>query len=132
MKYICSHSITLDTLRSWVGSEKLFAANFFFWNSRFTMQQSQVGLLQSLLYRIFRACPALILDVCSAKAAKEPWRRRDLFKALDKVSKQTSLPAKLSFFDGLDEYEGDKEDIIAFLKDLASSSSVKICVSSRP
>jgi hypothetical protein len=34
--------------------------------------------------------------------------------------------------DGLDEYEGDDEDIITLLQDLASSPSVKICVSSRP
>jgi hypothetical protein len=97
------------------------------------MQKSQTGLLQSLLYQVLCACPALIIDVCPSKSPRESWKRKELFKALDKVSKQTKLPAKFCFFiDGLDEYEGDDEDIIALLQDLASSPSVKICVSSRP
>lgn len=133
MKYICNHSTTRHTLRSWAGSKRLFTANFFFWNAGFPMQKSQVGLLQSLLYQVLRACPELIAKVCQPREAKEPWKRKDLFEALDEVSKQESLPAKFCFFvDGLDEYEGDNEDIIALLRDLASSPSVKICVSSRP
>lgn len=73
------------------------------------------------------------MQVCPSKVLREPWKRSELFEALDKVSKQTTLPGKFCFFvDGLDEYEGDDEDIIALLQDLASSPSVKICVSSRP
>jgi hypothetical protein len=113
--------------------EQLFTASFFFWNSGFPMQKSQAGLLQSLLYQVLRACPSLIMEVCPSKAPGEPWKRRELFEALNKVSKQNILPAKFCFFvDGLDEYEGDNEDIIALLQDLAASLSVKICVSSRP
>jgi hypothetical protein len=43
--------------------------------------------------------------------------------------------SKLCFFiDGLDEYEGDKEEMAEFFKTISSSSMphVKICVSSRP
>jgi hypothetical protein len=38
------------------------------------------------------------------------------------------------FIDGLDEYEGDKEEMAEYFKDISSSSMshVKICVSSRP
>ena len=133
MKYICNHTITLDTLRHWAGLEKLFVASFFFWNSGFSMRKSQVGLLQSLLYQVLRACPALIPDVCSPRLPKEPWTRRQLFETLEKISKQTVLPAKFCFFvDGLDEYDGDDEDTIALLQELTSSPSVKICISSRP
>ncbi len=133
MKYICNHNTTLDTLHHWAGLEELFTASFFFWSSGFPMQKSQVGLLQSLLYQVLRACPALILEVCPSKGAREPWKRKELFEVLDKVSKQRALPAKFCFFvDGLDEYEGDDEDIIALLQDLASSPNIKICVSSRP
>jgi hypothetical protein len=133
MKYICNHETTLKTLRRWAGAEPLFTASFFFWNSGYPMQKSQVGLLQSLLYQVLCACPALIMEVCPLKGPREPWKRRELFEALDKVSKQTALPAKFCFFvDGLDEYEGDDEDIIALLQDLVSSPNIKICVSSRP
>lgn len=97
------------------------------------MRKSQVGLLQSLLYQVLRACPALIPDVCSPRLPKEPWTRRQLFETLEKISKQTVLPAKFCFFvDGLDEYDGDDEDTIALLQELTSSPSVKICISSRP
>jgi hypothetical protein len=73
------------------------------------------------------------MEVCPSKVPGELWKRKELFEALDKVLKQTTLPAKFCFFvDGLDEYEGDDEDIITLLHDLASSPSVKICVSSRP
>ncbi|KAN0101586.1 hypothetical protein V8E51_012096 [Hyaloscypha variabilis] len=133
MKYICNHETTLEALGTWADGVPLFTASFFFWNAGFPMQKSQLGLLQSLLYQVLRACPALITEVCPPKALKEPWKRKELFEALTKVSSQTTLPAKFCFFvDGLDEYEGEDEDIITLLQELASSSSVKICVSSRP
>ena len=133
MKYICNHQITLETLGRWAGKDQLCTASFFFWNSGFPMQKSQLGLLQSLLYQILSACPALIQEVCPPKSSGEPWRRKELFETLAKVSKQSKLPAKFCFFvDGLDEYEGDDEDIVCLLQDLSCCPSVKICVSSRP
>jgi len=133
MKYIYNHETTLETLGSWADGEQLFTASFFFWNSGFPMQKSQLGLLQSLLYQVLRACPALIKEVCPPKSPGESWKRKELFEALTKVSNQTKLPAKFCFFvDGLDEYEGEDEDIVALLQELAFSPSVKICVSSRP
>jgi hypothetical protein len=111
----------------------LFTASFFFWNAGFRMQKSQAGLLQSLLYQVLRACPDLILEVRPAKSSREPWKRKELFKALSKVQEQKALSARFCFFiDGLDEYDGDNEEIIALLQGLASSPCVKICVSSRP
>jgi hypothetical protein len=69
------------------------------------MQKSQIGLLQSLLYQVLRACPDLLLEVCPSKDPKEPWKMRELFETLGKVSKQTALPAKFCFFvDGLGMY----------------------------
>jgi hypothetical protein len=133
MKYVCNHSITLDALRSWARSEMLFTANFFFWNAGTPMQKSQIGILQSLLYQVFRACPALILEVCRLNRGKEPWNRKELFETLDKVAKQKVLPPKFCFFiDGLDEYESEHEGLIALLQDFASSPSIKLCISSRP
>jgi hypothetical protein len=133
MKYIRDHETTLETLHRWAGTERLFTASFFFWNSGYPMQKSQVGLLQSLLYQVLRACPTLIMQLCPSKVLIEPWQRKELFEALNAVSKQTTLHGKFCFFvDGLDEYEGDDEDIIVLLQALASSPNVKICVSSRP
>ena len=36
------------------------------------------------------------------------------------------------FIDGLDEYEGDSEDIISLFRDIPRSPCLKICLSSRP
>lgn len=97
------------------------------------MQKSQLGLLQSLLYQILLACPRLILELCELHPATAPWTLTDLSQALDQVAKQTTLPTKFCFFiDGLDEYEGDEEDIIDLIHELATSPNIKLCVSSRP
>ncbi|KAF2194685.1 hypothetical protein K469DRAFT_734449 [Zopfia rhizophila CBS 207.26] len=133
MKYICDHEATLKALCSWAGEELLVPASYFFWNAGLPMQKSQVGLLQSLLYQVLVACPSFILEICAGRRPKEPWSRKALFEALTAISKRTHLSVKFCFFvDGLDEYEGDDEDIIRLLQDLAASPSIKICVSSRP
>jgi hypothetical protein len=52
---------------------------------------------------------------------------------LKRASADTKLAAKYCFFvDGLNEYDGDDEEIIDLLQDLASSKNIKVCVSSRP
>ncbi|KAB8259761.1 hypothetical protein BDV32DRAFT_159176 [Aspergillus pseudonomiae] len=50
MKYLLAHPQTLESLRSWAGSEKLVIASHFFWSAGNSMQKSKIGLLQSLLY----------------------------------------------------------------------------------
>jgi hypothetical protein len=56
-------------------------------------------------------------------------------EALELLGAQTELRICL-FIDSLDEYEDDHDgaymDIIALLIGMAASSSIKICVSSRP
>lgn len=94
------------------------------------MQKSQAKLLQSLLYQVLRACPALILEVCPSKGPRESWKQKELFEALEKVSKQTILLAKFCFFvDGLDEYEGDdltsRPGLLPNCKDLCFQSSLE-------
>ncbi|OCL01222.1 hypothetical protein AOQ84DRAFT_221068, partial [Glonium stellatum] len=113
--------------------QKLVTGSYFFWNSGYSMQKSQTGLLQSLLYQVLSACPDLILETCADHRAGEPWSRNELSTALKLVLRHMLLPAKFCFFaDGLDEYEGDDKEIIRLLQDLAISPNVKICVSSRP
>jgi hypothetical protein len=58
-----------------------------------------------------------------------------LEKAFELLRMQTQFRICL-FIDGLDEYEGDRDgtyfDIVALFRDMASSSNIKICLSSRP
>ncbi|KAF2501406.1 hypothetical protein BU16DRAFT_569487 [Lophium mytilinum] len=131
MKYICGNNLTLRELHEWAGPQKLVTASYFFWNPGLPMQKSQVGLLQSLLYQILLACPVLIFEACLSHDG--PWGFQELSNALEIIAKQTILPTKFCFFvDGLDEYEGDNEEIIGLLQGLTKSQNIKLCVSSRP
>lgn len=105
------------------------------------MQKFQTGLLQSLLYQVLLASPNLILEFFPERSAKEPWTRKELFKALKEVlhSTDSTVSAKYCFFiDGLDEYgEDDEHDVeheqlVDLLQSLSQSHNIKIYVSSRP
>ncbi|KAK4217708.1 hypothetical protein QBC37DRAFT_396565 [Rhypophila decipiens] len=108
-----------------------------------------IGLLQTLLYEIFRQRPDLIEPTCSArwqqvaggKSGKmDAWTLAELHEALRKITPKNltststeHMQVKFCFFiDGLDEYEGDHLRLCQSLQELAKSPSVKLCVSSRP
>jgi len=120
--------------------------SFFFWGAGTEIQRSQEGLLQSLLFQILRECPDLIPVACSERWAQvdglrhfeEPWTRKEIRQAFDRVVHQKDL--QRNFFiliDGLDEFSNDEFSadhyaLIQDLKALSSSPYVKLCVSSRP
>jgi hypothetical protein len=91
-------------------------------------------LLQSLLFQIFDFSRPLIDVLCPLRQTPQlTWEIRDLKAAFSRLSMQRGLDTKFCFFiDGLDEFEGDEEDIIQLVKDLATSDNIKLCVSSRP
>ena len=140
LKFLVDHDHTTKSLEAWAGEKKLVTASFFFWNPGTDMQKSQEGLLQSLLYSIFRQCPATIPLVCPSRwqtdlqqEHNEPWTRSELWHAFVEIRKQNLLSTRFCFFiDGLDEYEGDHAEIIAIMEEFATQSDVKICLSSRP
>jgi len=120
---------------------KVVIASWYFWNAGYPMQKTQLGLLQSLLYQILRNCSELIQDALPGRWAADtiagqhpdPWTREGLLAAFNGVLKHHSLKARFVFFiDGLDEYEGDHYTLIRELQQLAETSNVKLCVSSRP
>ena len=141
MRFLYDHENVHKALQTWAGEQKLLTASFFFWSAGTEMQKSQRGLLQSFLYQILRECPELIPSVCPSRCGLEnlddenggAWSQRELFESFENLIKQDTLTAKFCFFvDGLDEYNGEESDIIKILQNLAISSNVKICVSSRP
>jgi hypothetical protein len=134
VKYISNHRRTTTLLEAWADPQRLVTASYFFWNAGLPMQKSQKGLLQSLLYQVLLASPDVIPKIAAQrKFGGEAWGRHELFEALQTISKETQLSAKYCFFiDGLDEYEGNDEDIINLLQQLASSNNIKLCISSRP
>ncbi|KZF19446.1 hypothetical protein L228DRAFT_251040 [Xylona heveae TC161] len=139
MKYIDGHPSTSENLHYWSGSQKLVTASHYFWNPGAPMQKSQRGLLQTLLYRIFGECPYLIKSVCAqrwneqAHTQTEPWSEEELAGVFENIANLKDLPVKFCFLiDGLDEYDGESEDLLEIIQSLSRSSSIKICTSSRP
>jgi hypothetical protein len=102
-----------------------------------------LGLIQSLLYDIFRQYPQLITLV-KDQADHASFEVHDAIGDLAKLRRiliqlTTSLahhPYKFCFFiDGLDEYDTDESGHLELCDDLiemAKSQNVKLCISSRP
>ena len=140
MKYLSSHPETHDILRKW-GGDDVFVASFFFWNAGVKMEKTQEGLLQSLLYQVFRQCPGLIKHVLPQRWISDPfirnhtkpWTRQELLTALKSALAHEGMKKMFCFFiDGLDEYSEDHYGLVQALTLLMQLPSVKLCVSSRP
>jgi hypothetical protein len=146
MKYLCGNERTRDNLKFWAGEErKLVIASYFFWSGGNSMQKSQQGLLQSLLYQILKQNPDLIPKVCASRwkdsdndsQYRNSWTLRELSETFQYLSSdENSSSARFCFFvDGLDEYDthdGEHTELIEILRSLSRNSHIKLCVSSRP
>ncbi|MCJ1381964.1 hypothetical protein MMC17_005076 [Xylographa soralifera] len=142
MKFLCENDRTMSALKLWAGSDRLITASYFFWNAGVPMQKSQPDLLQSLLHEVLGKFQNLIPLVCAQRLMRikdfqyshlEPWSRSDLLAAFQQLMHHELASTKFCFFvDGLDEYDGDHEEIIHILKDFANSPHIKVCASSRP
>ena len=141
LKYLHRDKRTMDRLKKWAPDVPLVTAAFFFWKSGTQMQMSGMGFLQSMLSQVLTKHPALI-----PRILPERWETFDLFghdesiwsepelrRAFRLLARDESPEAKFCFFiDGLDEFEGDHTNLIELIKEIGSSSNIKICVSSRP
>jgi hypothetical protein len=128
----------------------LCLATFFFWNSGSPEQKSQSGLLRALLYQVLSSCPDLISVILPElwtelysvsikglsylnESISKGWTLRNLSQAFLKLIRQRRVPLKLCFLvDGLDEFDGDHEEMAALFKEVTDNPDVKICLSSRP
>jgi hypothetical protein len=108
----------------------------FFWNAGTSMQKSQPGLLQTMLYQAFRQCPDLLKEACPARwtdeIEPEPWSLDEPFETFDRLSKKLRSSRFCFFIDGLDEYSGNHQELVNLIKSISTSTSMKFCVSSRP
>jgi hypothetical protein len=133
MKYICDHERTVKALKQWAAPAELCTAQYFFWNQGHDLEKTQVGLLRSIVYQILRSIPELMDIVHHERIEHEDWDVRELQTVLGKIAQQDKLEVKFCFFiDGLDEYDGEEEDLCDILKELALSNDFKVCASTRP
>ncbi|CZR54072.1 uncharacterized protein PAC_03955 [Phialocephala subalpina] len=152
MRYICEDPRTMTLLRPWASPVIPTRAEFFFWNSGTLDQRSQQGLLRTILFETLQKRRELIpiclplqwarkySQVVELFGRRDPdsfrndsWTLKTLMGAFTTLLQQTEIPLKLCLFvDGLDEYDGDYNDIVEVFKNASSSPHVKICLSSRP
>lgn len=147
MRHIVEDPRTRQNLRTWAsGNLPLHFGSFFFWLSGTREQKSQQGLLRSLLFQVLNQRPGLIPVVFPLLWArsytgavsnmpgvfKEAWTLRSLKDAFRLLVNQEIVPIKLCLFiDGLDEFDGDHEEMSELFKNI-TSANVKVCLSSRP
>jgi hypothetical protein len=154
MKHIYDDRRTRSYLRNWADNQAtreapLCVASFFFWNSGTAEQRSQVGMLRSLLFQVLKQQPDLIPIIFpllwathySSNVNKDgltwvgDWSIKNLMASFKLLLAQTQVPINLCLLiDGLDEFEGDHEELADIFSELAESgiSNVKVCLSSRP
>lgn len=150
MKHISKRKETREALQVWAGSNKLSLIPFFFWRSGVPLQRSQVGLLRSLLHAVLTQHKAIIPKVlpgifnevaeyqCRSDNGEQlpshphPPTEVELKLAFVRMMQELPDDTRLCIFiDGIDEYEGDSEEILGLLKSVAFPS-VKFVLSSRP
>ncbi len=142
MKFLVDHKDIPQYLTSQVGGAKITMASYFFWINGTEMQKSQEGLLRALLYDLLRQAPHLIrftfpdqaqlLDMGYTEDQLPPWEKHQLLTSLRRLLRSDITgPRVCIFIDGLDEYEGEHEELIQVVKDMAQAK-VKLCISSRP
>ena len=130
-----------DYLGKWAGGLRLVLATFYFWNSGVELQMSQLGLLRSLLFQILQQIPEIIGTIASLRweslcffnEDSLVWTSSELHRMLLMAVNEISKTMKICFFiDGLDEFEGEKDNLICLITEIITYENVKACVASRP
>ena len=149
MKYISQDSRTRECLKHWSGDNELIVAEFFFYDLGSPIQKSIEGLLRTLLLQILRKHRELIpliiperwsntLSDIDRETKEDVWSLSELRSAFRHLIQQKLLNMRLCLLiDGLDEYTGNPEEVVALVEELVASSvgqrvRIKACVSSRP
>ncbi|KAH9205388.1 hypothetical protein DL95DRAFT_528851 [Leptodontidium sp. 2 PMI_412] len=146
MKHIFDDNRTRVFLERWAQDKPLCQASFFFWNSGSQEQRSQTGCLKALLFQIFNQYPDLIsltlpkrwADLYSTfvhhtSPSTPPWTLRELLATFRALVRQQKIPIGIFIMiDGLDEFDGDHEELVDLFKETTTLKNVKTCLSSRP
>lgn len=122
-------------------SQSYIMASFYFWALGPEIQASKEGLYRTLIYQLLSQRPDTIPLV-----SPERWERLCLFGEIPQRFEESELRHSLGsalsvltskekvcvFVDGLDEFAGDCDDLVAYFKELVETYPIKLCVASRP
>jgi hypothetical protein len=146
MKYISDNPRIAVALQEWSpkshpdkSSRPPITASYFFWINGSAIQRSQEGLLRSILFDLLRQRPEY-LDVILSTRPNHDTLSTSVFlsfktclETLKLILHHTEATEKVCLFiDGLDEYEGDLDNLVELLDSLRIFSNLKLCVASRP
>ena len=144
MKFIATHPDLVGMLREWSDPLGLLVASVYFWGPGSSIQRSEEGLLRSVLFQLLRQRPHLwplvsprrylLHSLLGEELSKPPpWELAELRRCVARLAAEVGKTDRIALFiDGLDEYDGRAEDLVAFLCDLHKAHRLKLCVSSRP
>jgi hypothetical protein len=146
LKFLHQDPRTLEIFESSIyarGGNEVIVGAFFFWNSGSMLQRSQEGMLRTLLHQCLSQCNELIplsnpalyerYYILGTLPSPDVWTWNELSRSFDMMLERgASKKNFLLFIDGLDEFSGNHEQLIALLQSKAHLPNVKICVASRP
>ncbi|KAI0846193.1 hypothetical protein F5Y00DRAFT_244722 [Daldinia vernicosa] len=135
-KYLIHSSQTIEYLRTWDPSVKIF--HFYFYALGQNPLQKQLrGCLRTLLYQVITENPGTLNRLLEeqpkvkGKASEHDWPYQELFNALSTCLHGVTYTCL--FLDGLDEIQDDERlQVIELVEFFKTIPSVKACVTSRP
>lgn len=141
MKFLARDKRTSSCLKAWSSrGGGILTASFFFWNMGTTMQKTQLGLFQALLYQLLSQRPEYIRMVFDdlwpfldpEETAIQSLSLTEAKRAFYKLMNVRERTCQFCIFvDGIDEFDGDHAELAQALKELAKQD-IKVVLSSRP
>jgi NACHT domain len=142
IKFVAQHKRTKAALEKWAGGTPV-GASFFFWNLGSPLQKSSIGLLRGLLYDLLTQQRSLISVVMpdlwhsatqlAAGSNLGELSMEELKRWIRKLLAEETTSLKFFIIiDGIDEFEGDHDDLVELISDVVKNKNVKVLLSSRP
>jgi hypothetical protein len=134
ISFIMGDPRTKECMRVWAGGRDPYIFNFFFWKPGSSLQKTMLGLRRSLLWQLCKAKPVIIEKLLSQDPTLlySPCTEEKLVVALDLALSYYRDESVLFLIDGLDECEGNHNDLLDELHGTRFGQRNKICLSSRP
>ncbi|KIW72394.1 hypothetical protein PV04_00591 [Phialophora macrospora] len=139
MHFLSKHETMQELLDNWAKPQTAIILSWYFWNSGSQAQRSLKGALCALLYQFVSTQPGVATDFLrtdphlSSRKSSADWSQADLINLVPKMF--SAFKGRIAvFLDGLDEFDRDEDvkALLDLLHSLTKSSSVKVCLSSRP
>ncbi|KAF2151008.1 hypothetical protein K461DRAFT_279783 [Myriangium duriaei CBS 260.36] len=133
MRWLLKHDETRRLADKSDPGRKVVILSHFFFLPGSANQNSILGLVKSLLYKVLEKIPDLTENLNALADRTPTWTLRSTLAALTNVlGDEQNAHNFLLFIDGLDECNGAFPDLLKVLNDLGTLKHTKIIVSSRP